>query len=423
MLARLLVRAGATVQPLLTRSARRFVGPDTFAGITGRAAPRSMFGGAGEPHVDLARWSELIVIAPATADLLACLAQGRADDLVSATALCAQGPIVAAPAMHPRMWTHPATRANVAAWVARSGNTLVGPVFGEVASGERGLGRMAEPEAIFEAVVSTLAAAQPGWEHSSAAQTAAAQTAAVHTGAMHTGGSELGEHRAGKLAGRRVVVTAGPTIEDIDPVRALTNRSSGKMGFALAASAAACGAHVRLIAGPVPLATPHGVERIDVRSALDMQRALQQTLGDTLEGADVLVMCAAVADYRPEQALDRKLKRGAPELTLKLVQNPDLLAEIGARRANRERPLLVGFAVESVQGDALVEAARKKLASKRVDAVVANYSEDALGTDDTRAVWVTADAAIGLGPGSKRDVSDAIIEYVAQALAGAGGGR
>jgi phosphopantothenoylcysteine decarboxylase/phosphopantothenate--cysteine ligase len=370
----------------MTPAATRFLGEETLAGLTGRRVLSSMFGQGGEPHVELATQSDLIVVAPATADLLSRAAQGGASDLVSATLLCARGPVLLAPAMHPRMWAHPATQANVERIARVPGWKIIGPAAGEVASGEHGVGRLVEPEDLLTAVLEALAA---------------------------VGSSDV--RAPSDLRGKRVVITAGPTVEDLDPVRSLTNRSSGKMGFALATSAAARGAAVHLIAGPVSLATPPGVERSDVRSALDMQRELALALGPTLAGADALVMCAAVADYRPSQQHTSKLKRGAGSLTLELVPNPDLLAELGAARRG-PKPLLVGFAVESLQGDALVAAARGKLANKRVDAIVANYSVDALGTDDTRAVLVTADSERWLGPGPKRDVAEEIVTFVAKSL-------
>jgi phosphopantothenoylcysteine decarboxylase / phosphopantothenate---cysteine ligase len=387
-LARALLRSGAAVQPVMTGAALQFLGRATLEGLTGRPVRSEMFDGPGEPHVELARWSHLLVIAPATADLLARLAQGRADDLITATALCARCPVVVAPAMHPAMWEHPLTRANVERLRALPGWSLLGPVFGEVASGDTGLGRMLEPEQI--------AAALPAFLVGPARGLATPPP-------------------LGALQGRRIVVTAGPTAEDLDPVRSLTNRSSGKMGFALAASAAQRGAQVTLIAGPVALGTPAGVARIDVRSALDMQAALQQALGQGSELADAVVMCAAVADYRPRQASEAKLKRGAGPLTIELVPNPDLLAELGRTRQG-PRPFLLGFAVETEAGEQLVAAGRAKLARKRVDAVVANTASDALGTDDTRAVLITTNAEVPLGPGSKRAVADQITEFLAAQL-------
>jgi phosphopantothenoylcysteine decarboxylase/phosphopantothenate--cysteine ligase len=386
LLVRALVRAGASVQPVMTRSARRFVGAATLSGLTGRPVHTDMFTEPGELHVALGRDSDAIVVLPATADLIARLANGHADDLVTATLLCARCPVLIAPAMHPRMWEHPATRRNVECIRQLPGWTLLEPTFGEVASGETGVGRMLEPEAILAAVEATLGATPEQ----------------VDTGAAGQGAS---------LAGRHVVVTAGPTVEDLDPVRFLTNRSSGKMGFAIARSAALAGARVTLISGPVGLTTPPGVERVDVRSALDMQAALERALGEGLRGADALVMCAAVSDYRPRSTSPTKLKRSGAERTLELVPNPDLLAGIGRTRSGRA-PFLLGFAVETEQGEALERAARVKLESKQVDAIVANAASDALGTDETRAVIVTRDAALPLS-GWKQDVGTEIVEFLA----------
>lgn len=384
LLARLLIRAGALVQPVMTRAALRFLGESTLSALTGRRVLLDMFDGAGEPHVALAQDSELIVVAPATADSLARLAQGRASDLVTATLLCADCPVLLAPAMHPRMWSHPLTQANVVRLRQLPGWQLLGPAFGEVASGESGLGRMLEPEQIVAAVARSL---RPN-----------AREASIVT-------------PSGALRGRHVVITAGPTLEDLDPVRALTNRSSGKMGFALARNAAERGARVTLIAGPVPLTTPAGVDRVDVRSALDMQASLARVMGDGLGSTDALIMCAAVSDYRPRTCSPHKLKRHDGEQVLELVANPDLLAEIGQARVGRS-PFLMGFAVETESGEALVALAREKLVKKQVDAIVANSAGDALGTDDTRAILVTKGTAMPLGPGPKSSVADQIMAYL-----------
>ena len=385
LVVRALVRAGAVVQPVMTRSARHFVGAATLAGLTGRPVHDDMFGVPGEAHVTLGRDSDYILVVPATADVLARLANGHADDLVTATLLCSRCPVLIAPAMHPRMWEHPATQRNARRLREMPGWQLLGPVQGEVASGETGWGRLLEPEQIV-AALEALAAAE---------------------GAVPS--------RSLPLAGRHVVVTAGPTVEDLDPVRFITNRSSGKMGFSIAGSAIRHGARVTLIAGPVTLATPPGVERVDVRSALDMQAALARVLGERLAGADALVMCAAVSDYRPRAVAASKLKRSAADIAIELVPNPDLLAEIGRRRTGT-RPYLLGFAVETLHGAALEQAARLKLANKRVDAVVANEAADALGTDDTRALIVSPDAALPLS-GPKASVADQIVEYLASRLA------
>jgi phosphopantothenoylcysteine decarboxylase/phosphopantothenate--cysteine ligase len=374
-LARLLVKSGAKVLPVMTSSAARFVGPVTFAGICGEPVASSMWEAsfAGEAHVRLAQQADVVAVVPATADMLARLAHGRADDLVAAIALCARGPVLAAPAMHPLMWGHPATVANIAALAAQGRVTLVGPVAGEVASGDVGMGRMAEPEAIAAAIASLLSPRD--------------------------------------LAGRRIVVTAGPTVEDIDPVRFIGNRSSGKMGFAIAERAAARGAEVTLVAGPVGLPTPPGVRRVDIRGALAMRDVLWQALGPDLSDADALVMAAAVADYRPAVPSLGKVKKGGEKATVDLVKNPDLLAEIGAKRSGA-RPVLVAFAVETEGGDALVAYARRKLVEKRVDLVVANEARESFGRDDDRATLVTGDGAEPLVTMSKSALADVVLDRV-----------
>jgi phosphopantothenoylcysteine decarboxylase/phosphopantothenate--cysteine ligase len=373
--ARLLVKAGARVLPVMTSSAGRFVGPVTLSGICGEAVVSDMWDPsfAGEVHVHLASLADLIAIVPATADVLARLAQGRADDVVTALALCARGPVLAAPAMHPRMWGHPAVQRNVAELAAQGRVTLAGPVAGEVASGEVGMGRMADPAAIVGAL-EALAGPQD-------------------------------------LRGARIAVTAGPTLEDIDPVRFIGNRSSGKMGFAIAARAAARGATVTLVAGPVPLPTPVGVRRVDVRSASSMQAALGDALGGDLGGVDALVMAAAVADFRPASASATKIKKAEAAPSIALVKNPDLLAEIGARRGGA-RPVLVGFAVETGDRDALTAYARRKLTEKRVDLVVANQASEAFDRDDNVATLVSSGGTDSLPTMSKERLADVILDRV-----------
>jgi phosphopantothenoylcysteine decarboxylase/phosphopantothenate--cysteine ligase len=334
---------------------------------------------AGEMHVRLAERADLVAIVPATADVLSRLAHGRADDLVTALALCARGPVLVAPAMHPRMWEHPATARNVAALREQGRVTLVGPVSGEVASGDVGLGRMAEPGTLLASVLGALSPRD--------------------------------------LVGARVVVTAGPTLEDLDPVRFLGNRSSGKMGFAVAERAAARGAEVTLLAGPVSLPTPHGVKRVDVRGALTLRQALWQALGRDLSGADALVMAAAVADHRPVETSASKLKKGEERITLELVRNPDLLAEVGAARTGR-RPVLVGFALETEHGEALVAYARRKLKEKRVDLAVANEASDAFGREDNVATLIDGDDAQALPGMSKASLADAVLDRVSALLQG-----
>jgi phosphopantothenoylcysteine decarboxylase/phosphopantothenate--cysteine ligase len=274
------------------------------------------------------------------------------------------------------MWSHPATQRNVTTLLADGRVSFVGPVHGEVASGDVGQGRMAEPEAIASAILARLA-------------------------------------RRSDLAGRRVLVTAGPTVEDIDPARYVSNRSSGKMGFAIATRAAERGAVVTLVSGPVALATPACVHRVDVRSARDMRAAMWTALGDDLSSVDALVMTAAVADYRPASVSEAKLKRDGDNRSLELVPNPDLLAEVGQKRG-AAGPLLVGFALETVGGEALVDMARGKLAQKAVDMVVANRAVDAFDKDDNHATLVTANDHSDLGTMSKLQLADRILDRMRQ---------
>ncbi|HVS65267.1 MAG TPA: bifunctional phosphopantothenoylcysteine decarboxylase/phosphopantothenate--cysteine ligase CoaBC [Thermoanaerobaculia bacterium] len=320
---------GLDVRCALTRNGGRFVSALTLEVLTGAAVAREGYLEAGEAggeeqHVALGKWADALCVAPVTANTLARLAYGLADDFLTTTALMVDGPWVLAPAMHATMWERPAIRDAVAR-LEDHGATLIGPETGALASGELGVGRMAEPPAIADAVVAALSERD--------------------------------------LLGLRVLVSAGPTYEAIDPVRFVGNRSSGRMGFALAAAAARRGAAVTLVAGPVALETPHGVERVDVESALEMQVAIEQRVG----GADLVVMAAAVADYRPASILENKHKRreGAP-LELELVPNPDILAGL---RQLAPRAVLVGFAAET---ESLLDHAAEKLERKRVDFIVAN---------------------------------------------------
>lgn len=382
LVARLLVQAGARVRVVLTAGALRFVGASTFSGVTSEPVYSDMFDATegGERHVVLGKESDLVLVVPATADVLSRFASGRADDLLTATVLCARCPVLVAPAMHPSMWDHAAVRKNVATLGDTGHVRFIGPVEGEVASGERGMGRMAEPADIVEAA------------------------------------ARLFVHQ--DLAGRHVVVTAGPTVEDIDPVRFISNRSSGKMGFAIAERAAARGARVTLIAGPVSLATPRGVARVDVRSALGLQKAMDDAMGADLSLADALVMSAAVGDYRPAKTLPSKLKREkSGDLSLTLVQNPDLLSEVGRRRRG-SRPLLVGFAVETGTDREIVRYARDKLKKKRVDAVVANHAAQSMGRDDNRVLLVDERAVTDSGVLPKSKVADRVLDWVAEHLPG-----
>lgn len=369
-LVRELGRRGHAVRVVMTEAATRFIGPVTFTGLTGAPPVVDLWDAryAGEVHVELAAWADALVVAPATANLLARAASGVADDALTATILCFDGPRLFAPAMHARMWAQPATRRN-AARLAEDGAILVGPVEGALASGEVGLGRMAEPEAIADAVERLLRR---------------------------------------DLVGRTVVVSAGGTCEDLDPVRFLGNRSTGRMGYAIAERAAARGARAILVTGPSALATPPGAERVDVRSARDMEAAIGRVRAE----ADAIVMAAAVADYRPAALATDKIAKSDGPLTLELVRNPDILAGLGAWRAG-PRPVLVGFALETRD---VLERARAKRAKKRVDLVVANRAADALGTTTNRAIFVDDDGDETLPELDKRALADRILDWIGARL-------
>ena len=368
LLVRALMAAGAEVRVVMTEAATRFVGPVTFTGVTGHPAVVNLWDPsyAGEIHVELGAWADAVVVAPATANLLARAAQGMADDAVLTTIACAKGVILYAPAMHTRMWERPATRRNVAQLEA-DGAIMVGPVTGPLASGEVGPGRMAEPEAIAEAV-----------------------------------GRALGD--PGDLAGTRIMVTAGPTHEDLDPVRFLGNRSTGKMGYALAARAAARGAEVVLVTGPVRIPPPAGVEVVGIRSARDLEAAVVPRM----DSFDAIIMAAAVADYRPATKADEKLKKGDGDLELTLVRNPDVLRALGERRTG-DKPVLVGFAVET---EDLAARARGKLEAKRVDLVVANHARVGFGGNDNEVILVDADGDTALPRAPKIELADQILDHV-----------
>jgi phosphopantothenoylcysteine decarboxylase / phosphopantothenate---cysteine ligase len=380
-LCRLLVKAGAKVQVIMTEAACQFMTPLTFAALSGRDVLRDLFA-ADHPgkigHIEIASTADLMVIAPATADAIARFAAGLADDLLAAVVLATRAPILLAPAMNTNMWENPLTQENLARLCRGGRVTSVGPDAGDLACGWVGAGRMVEAEEVLEAAARRL-------------------------------GSGL-EARQGALAGRRVVVTAGPTWEAVDDVRFLGNRSSGKMGFALADAAARMGAEVTLIAGPVALPAPPDVHRrIDVESALEMRTALHQAVAQ----ADVVVMAAAVADFRPAVRvlgkLSRRVQRSSATKTAKsipLVPNPDLLAELGRQRHGR-RPYLVGFAAEvGVSGKALAERALGKLLEKACDVVVANEVGRAgvgFGADENAVTLVFGDGRAIEFPAARKD--------------------
>ncbi|WP_369978793.1 bifunctional phosphopantothenoylcysteine decarboxylase/phosphopantothenate--cysteine ligase CoaBC [Xanthomonas bundabergensis] len=346
-LVRRLREAGAEVQVAMTAGAQQFVTPLSFQALSAHPTRTSLWDSAAEQamgHLELARWADRVVVAPATADLLARLAHGLADDLVTTLCLATAAPLTVCPAMNHRMWLHPATQANVAT-LRQRGASVVGPNDGPLAEGESGPGRLAEPEEI----VAALAAGRAAAAHAPAAAAAPAPVAAG------TGGT-------GALSGLRLLISAGPTYEDLDPVRYLGNRSSGKMGYALAAAAARQGASVVLVSGPVHLPTPDGVQRIDVRSAAQMREAVLGALP-----ADIYIGTAAVADYTPRQVAAQKIKKSGEMLTLELVRTPDILAEVAAQ--TQALKLVVGFAAETHD---IERYARGKLNDKRLDLIIAN---------------------------------------------------
>ncbi|MGQ7244274.1 bifunctional phosphopantothenoylcysteine decarboxylase/phosphopantothenate--cysteine ligase CoaBC [Salinicola sp. V024] len=338
-LARLLKKTGFEVRVVMTEGAQAFITPLTLQALTGEPVRTSLLepeAEAGMGHIELAKWADIILIAPATADLMARLAHGHADDLLTTLCLATEARCLMAPAMNQAMWRHPATLAN-ADRLAELGWTLLGPDAGDQACGDVGLGRMLEPETILAQLLDEVG--QSGGE--------SLRMMPVHQ----------------DLAGKRVVITAGPTREALDPVRYLSNHSSGKMGYALAAACVERGASVSLVSGPVTLSTPPGVNRIDVTSATEMLAAVESQLP-----CDLFIGCAAVADYRAAAVSEHKLKKTDADsgLTLELVRNPDIVATIAARP---DRPFTVGFAAETQD---LETHAGSKLERKRLDLIVAN---------------------------------------------------
>lgn len=379
-LARELVKAGATVQVVMTEAALQFVTPVTMQALSGRPVFTSQWDGrpaANMAHIDLSREADAIVVAPASADFIAQLAQGRAGELLSLLCLARPRgdgravPLLLAPAMNREMWSHPATQRNVAQAVA-DGALLLGPGHGAQACGETGDGRMLEAAELRDAVVAFF---QPK-----------------------------------VLAGRRVLVTAGPTFEALDPVRGITNLSSGKMGFAIARAAAEAGAEVTLVAGPVHLPTPAGVRRIDVRSALQMHDAVLPLA----PGHDVFVATAAVADWRPLAAADEKIKKdGSGRVpAFEMTENPDILAVV-ARLPPAQRPYCVGFAAESHD---VLRHAREKRLRKGVPLIVANHGPATFGRDDNALVLVDDSGELELPRAGKLSLARALVGQVAQRL-------
>lgn len=371
-LVRRLREAGADVRVVMTRGAQAFVTPLTFQAVSGHPVHTEFLdetAEAGMGHIELARWADQVLVAPATADFMARLAHGLADDLLSTVCLATTAPLVLAPAMNQQMWANAATQRNCSLLQER-GVRMIGPESGSQACGEVGPGRMTEPADLVAAVL---------------------------------GGG------GGVLAGRHVVVTAGPTYEDIDPVRFIGNRSSGRMGFAVAAAAAEAGARVSLVSGPVQLETPPGVERSNVRSAIEMRESAVKLA----HGADVFFGVAAVADYRPESAAPQKIKKTGSEQTLQLVRNPDIVAEVAALS---DRPFTVGFAAET---ENLRAHALEKLSGKGLDMIAANrVGREGSGfeSENNEILLFSADREVHLGSGSKLELARQLIREVASRL-------
>jgi len=368
-LCRLLIKAGADVQVVMTAAAQHFVTPLTFQALSGKPVLASLWdaaSGDGMEHIHLSRDADLLLVAPASADFLAKLVQGRADDLLSTLCLARTCALAVAPAMNREMWAAAPTQRNLEQLRA-DGVSLLGPAAGEQACGEIGLGRMLEPSDILSALPGVLG--------------------------------------AGPLAGKRVLITAGPTFEAIDPVRGLTNRSSGKMGYALAQAAAEAGAEVCLVSGPTCLAPPEGVRRIDVQSAAEMRDAVLRELP-----SDVFIAVAAVADYRVEAAAVQKIKKSDAGLTLDLVANPDILAEVAAMP---DAPFCVGFAAET---ERLAEHAEAKRLKKKLPLLVGNLAQDTLGQDSAELVLFDDQGQHRLPRADKLTQARALMNHLASLL-------
>ena len=377
-LVRRLRERGADVQVVMTAAAREFVSALVFQALSGRTVRTDLWDSAAEGamgHIELARWAELVLVAPATADFLARLAGGRADDLLATLCLATTAPIAVAPAMNRHMWANPATVANVERLRQRDVHIL-GPGEGEQACGEVGEGRMLEPDELADRLLDLL----PG---------------------------------SGPLRGRQVLITAGPTRERIDPVRFISNRSSGKMGFAVAQAAREAGADVVLVSGPVALATPPGVRRVDVESAEAMLAEVQREV----EQADIFISTAAVADYRPARPAEQKIKKHSERLQLDMERTVDVLASVAARS---HRPFVVGFAAET---ESVEQNARAKLLKKNLDMIAANEVGHTKGFDceDNHLIVLWRAARRDLGSGPKLQLASELVRLIAESYEASAG--
>ena len=372
-LVRRLIERGAEVQVVMTKSAQRFVSPMTFQAVSGRPTRSDLWDSTAEAamgHIELARWAQLVLVAPASADFIARLAGGRADDLLTTLCVATEAPILLAPAMNRVMWANKATQANIETLVAR-GVRMLGPGSGNQACGEIGVGRMWEPLKLAEVLLEPPV-------------------------------------NAGLLTGLNVLITAGPTRERLDPVRYLTNRSSGKMGFAVAAAAREAGAHVTVVSGPVQLPTPVGVTRINVESARDMYAAVHRHVAD----ADVFIAAAAVADFQPVTVAKQKIKKQGGSVNLELEPAPDIIKSVADMQ---RRPFVVGFAAET---NDVEDNARIKLKRKKLDMIAANRVGDGIAFDcednALTVIWPGGKTEVARGP--KIDVARELIALIAKRL-------
>jgi phosphopantothenoylcysteine decarboxylase / phosphopantothenate---cysteine ligase len=375
-LVRRLRERGAEVQVVMTEAAQEFVTATTFQAVSGRPVRTDLWDAAAEAamgHIELARWAQGVLIAPATADFLARLATGQANDLLTTLCLATEAPVAVAPAMNHVMWSNAATQANIVTLKQR-GIHIFGPAAGDQACGEVGEGRMLEPLELVDRIAS-----------------------------LHPGD--------GPLRGQRVLISAGPTRERIDPVRFISNRSSGKMGFAVAQAAREAGAEVVLVSGPVSLPTPPGVRRVDVESAADMLAAVLREV----EGTDIFISTAAVADYKPARTADQKIKKTSDTLDLCMERTCDVLATVAARA---DRPFVVGFAAET---ESVEQNARLKLLKKNLDLIAANEvgHDKAFDSEDNQLIVLWRNGRRDLGKASKLTLARELVSFIAESFAAA----
>ena len=369
-LTRLFSKAGAEVRVAMTKAATEFITPLTMQALSGNRVSLDLLDTDAEAamgHIELARWADLVIIAPATADFIARVSHGQADDILTTLVLATAAPIAIAPAMNQAMWSDSGTQENLSALSDR-GYRIFGPASGEQACGDVGPGRMLEPQQLLQ-----------------------------HCGNLFD---------VGRFASLRLLITGGPTREAIDPVRFISNHSSGKMAFALAQEAAAAGAQVTLVSGPVNLATPDSVSRIDVESAEDMLAAVM----DNISGTNVFIGVAAVADYRPKQLAHEKIKKGGEDLTLSLIKSPDIISEVAKLS---EGPFTVGFAAET---NSIVENGKQKLLDKKLDLLFANNATETFNSDSISLTAITSENEFEIATANKNVVAQEILKLISEKI-------